>query len=183
MHVETAGTAWSGLPSDDEEGPWEVRRGYFLFCERNAMWRENYGSLCCFKAIVLNVFSHAHAFSRKSWTDDLFFSLAILWRKSISTLHVRRTDDLEVFQSCPIRCDPNQKWRPLLLKPGLLELQFERTQGRKIQDAAIVWVYQFIHAKYFTSSDPHQVACHHDITFCILFDKYSDSFHSDMPFG
>ena len=89
MHIETAGTAWSGLPSDDEEGPWEVRRGYFLFCARDTMWRENYGSLCCFKAFFLNVFSHAHAFSRKLWTDDLFFSLAILWRKSISTLHVR----------------------------------------------------------------------------------------------
>ena len=37
MHIETAGTAWSGLPSDDEEGPWEVRRGYFLFCKRNTM--------------------------------------------------------------------------------------------------------------------------------------------------
>ena len=89
MHIETAGTAWSGLPSDDEEGPWEVRRGYFLFCARDTMWRENYGSLCCFKAFFLNVFSHAHAFSRKLWTDDLFFSLPILWRKSISTLHVR----------------------------------------------------------------------------------------------
>lgn len=43
--------------------------------------------------------------------------------------------------------------------------------------------YQLIHAIYFTSSDPHQVACHHDIASCILFDKYSDSFHSDMQFG
>jgi hypothetical protein len=28
MHIETAGTAWSGLP--DEEGPWEVLRGVFV---------------------------------------------------------------------------------------------------------------------------------------------------------
>ena len=118
----------------------------------------------------------------KKIMDGWFVFFVGYFMKKVN-FHLACTDDLEVFQSCPIRCDPNQKWRPLLLKPGLLELQFERTQGRKIQDAPIVWVYQLIHAKYFTSSDPHQVACHHDIAFCILFDKYSDSFHSDMPFG
>ena len=56
---------------------------------------------------------------------------------------------------------PKSEVKALLLKPGLLELQFEHTEGRKIQDA---WVYHLIRAKCFNSSDHHQVACHHGIS-------------------
>ena len=35
-----------------------------------------------------------------------------------------------------------------LSKPGLLELQFEHTEGREIQDAAVVWAYQLITTKW-----------------------------------
>ena len=162
MHIETAGTAWSGLPSDDEEVHGRCEEDIFCFvkemqCEERTM--EVYAAskqlFWTFSAMLMHF--------QENYGRMICFFVGYFMKKV--NFHLACTDDLEVFQSCPIRCDPNQKWRPLLLKPGLLELQFERTQARKIQDAPIVWVYQLIHAKYFTSSDPHQVACHHDIAF------------------
>ena len=54
-----------------------AKRIFFVLCKRYNVKRELWKSML-FQSIFLNVFSHAHAFSRKLWTDDLFFSLPIL---------------------------------------------------------------------------------------------------------
>ena len=111
-----------------------------------------------------------------------FFSLAILWRSPLFPPCIYR------WSGC-ISAMSHVLW-PKIRSEGLLELQFERTQGRKAQDAPIVWVYQLIRKLVFASlvasSDPHQLACYHDIVFGILSGTYSDiicDMYSDIPFG
>ena len=134
MHIETAGTAWSGLP--DEEGPWEVLRGVFV----NAIIEYFQPCSYIFRKMVFIFFR---------W---LFYEGALYFHHAFTVQMIWM-----YFSHVPL-------WRPLLLKPGQLELQFERTQGRKTQDAPIVWVYQLIRKLVFASlvasSDPHQLACY-----------------------
>ena len=101
MHIETAGTAWSGLP--DEEGPWEVLRGVFV-CERNTMWRENYGNLCYFNAII-EYFQPCSYIFRKM----VFNFFRWLFYEEALYFHHAFTDDLDVFQPCPMCCDPKSE--------------------------------------------------------------------------
>ena len=75
--------------------------------------------------------SHSLTFSGKFRTDDVFgvlfyvsFHCSCKWSGCISAMsHLLW---------------PKSEVKVLILKPGLLELQFERTQGRKIQDAPVI---------------------------------------------
>ena len=89
--------------------------------------------------------SHSLTFSGKFRTDDVFgvlfyvsFHCSCKWSGCISAMSHLLWPKSEVKVS--------------ILKPGLLELQFERTQGRKIQDAPVIWFLpvdpQIVFAKY-----------------------------------